>query len=284
MPTVLTTDPASAHLARLAVDSLLAELRLYPKPGLVSPVDSGAHRDMDFALMEKSARCLEPYFARLAVAGREGEGFQQSIVPIGLEAERHMLTTTGGVNTHRGALFIHGLLVAAAARCPAPITAHTLQSTLCQTWGAELRAHLVSGMQADSHGGIVHRRTGRGGAREEAADGFPGIFKIALPHFEKLLAGGIPADDAAIDTLFVLIGETHDTNLYHRADTDGACAAREAARDFLKSGGVRASGWPERAIEIHHRFVVQSLSPGGAADLLAATLFAHRLTQPSGAR
>ena len=95
-------------LAVAAVAALHDELKAYPKPGLVSPVDSGAHADMDFALMCTSANALLEPLAHLAAAGREGRSFEEALMPLGIAAERRMLAATGGINTHRGAIFSMG--------------------------------------------------------------------------------------------------------------------------------------------------------------------------------
>ena len=108
-------SPEDQALARAAVTAMRNELQAYPKPGLVSPVDSGAHADMDFEVMCRSADSLLLPFAALAAAGRAGRSFEQALMPLGIEAERGMLAVTGGVNTHRGAIFSVGLIVAATA-------------------------------------------------------------------------------------------------------------------------------------------------------------------------
>src|SRR3990167_5331064 len=106
---VLADDLA---LAGMAVAAMRDELKAYPKPGLVSPRDSGAHADMDFDLMCRSAESLLRPFASLAAAGREACSFDGSLAPLGVEAERQMLRATGGINTHRGAIFSIGLVIA----------------------------------------------------------------------------------------------------------------------------------------------------------------------------
>lgn len=124
---------ADQALAAAAVAALHDELKAYPKPGLVSPVDSGAHADMDFALMSRSADTLLQPLTLLAAAGREGRSFEEALMPLGIEAERRMLAATGGVNTHRGAIFSMGLIVAAIARADAldaPVTSDAVRAAL----------------------------------------------------------------------------------------------------------------------------------------------------------
>lgn len=276
---------SARQLARHAVEALLEELELHPKPGLVSPVDSGAHHDMDHALLRASALCLHDAFVDLAQLGASGARFHSELIPAGLRAERHMLQVTGGINTHRGAIFALGLLVAATAtlqsqrRPPAE-----LRSTLRSRWGPALQAHALAGALEASHGGAVQRATGAGGARVEAALGFPAIFELALPLYTHLRFTGTDARSSGVQTLFVLMSSIVDTNTIHRGGSDGARHVRQSAQAFLDAGGITNPDWERMAREIHLDFVARNLSPGGAADLLAGTMYVYRVVQPINAQ
>ena len=103
-------------IAHLATRALRTELNTTPKPGLVDSRDNGSHTDMDHAIMMRGIRALHPFFVRLALLGYAPQlPPHGEVVGIGLEAERAMLAATGGVNTHKGALFALGLAVIAAA-------------------------------------------------------------------------------------------------------------------------------------------------------------------------
>ena len=271
-------------VARHAVRSLYQELTLYPKPGLVSLVDTGSHDDMDASTFVRSLFSLRRYFQDIALAGAHGDGFDV-LRGLGIEAERRMLLATGGINTHRGAIFSLGLLCAAAGRAYAGAGAgagtvgrdwppELLRATLVDSWGQALAGHRGP---ATSHGAAASARYAAAGAREQAAAGFPVIFELALPTLRKTLAAGRGLRCARIDALFALMAELSDTNVYHRGGIEGARIVRDTALRFLERGGTAASGWEEDAVVAHRRFVAQRLSPGGAADLLAATCFIHAL-------
>ena len=103
-------------IAHLATQALQAELDTTPKPGLVDKDNNGAHRDMDYAMMQLSINTLHPYFVRLALLGfADTLPSHTSIKDAGIEAEKAMLAATNSVNTHKGALFSMGLAVVAAA-------------------------------------------------------------------------------------------------------------------------------------------------------------------------
>ena len=262
-------------LAESAVAALMQELEAYPKPGLVSPRDSGAHADMDHDLMCRSAIALRRPFASISAAGRGGLMFESTLIPLGLAAEREMLHATGGINTHRGAIFTLGMVLAAIARAEAisiSLSPDGIRTVLIETWGDALQAHAAAEVSGTSHGTLVRQSTGTGGARAEAARGFPRIFETGIPVYQDALASGLACNAACIQTLFALMESAEDTNILFRGGTEAAEFVRRAAADFLASGGCFSEGWFERAEEIHRTFIRRNLSPGGCADLLAGTL------------
>jgi triphosphoribosyl-dephospho-CoA synthase len=264
--------PARAVGAR-AIAALREELETWPKPGLVSPADPGAHADMDVATLSAGIGALRGYFRAAARAGEVGAPFE-ALRALGVAAEGRMLAATGGVNTHRGAIFALGLLAAAAGRLaaagatPAP---GALRDEVRRAFGrAVARARP---REASSHGAVVGRRHGVGGARAEAAAGFPHLFEVALPALEGALRRGASRRAAAVEALLATVAVLPDTNLLWRGGAAGLAFARDSAREFLRGGGVHRSGWEERAAALHAAFVARRLSPGGSADLLAAALF-----------
>ena len=259
-------------IAAIAVRCLLRELETWPKPGLVSHVDSGSHSDMNFGTFKRSATAIKPYLQALAEAGAKGCGMGRLRI-IGLEAEVEMFAATGGVNTHRGAIFGLGLLCAAAGAKAAGLADPTmpLGDVVTKLWSRNI---LDGPVLLHSHGDAALRIYGAGGARAEAAQGFPSVYEIGLPALQQgaLMAAG-DTEAARVQACFALIASLEDTNLLHRAGMSGLRYAQRAARDFLDDGGVGTRSWRERANVVHQSFVTRRLSPGGSADLLAMTLF-----------
>jgi len=271
-----TTAPVQApdhgtvarRIARLATDSLRRELETYPKPGLVSHVDSGSHADMDAGTFRASAAALEPFFAALAEAGAAGAEMAD-LRRIGLAAEAAMREATGGVNTHRGAIFGLGLLSAAAGALGPRPAAGALGAFVAQRYAAGI---LDGPILLHAPGARVRRRHGVGGAPAEAAAGFPTLYGVGLPALRRA-RGQAPEAAARVEVCLALIAALEDTNLLHRGGPEGAAFARAEAARFLAEGGVARAEWFERAETLHRAFVARRLSPGGAADLLAMTLF-----------
>ena len=266
-------EAEALRIGRLAIGALYREVELSPKPGLVSPADSGSHRDMDFRTFVRSLQSLRNYFPEITRVGATGPSFEP-LRRLGVAAEAGMLQATGGINTHRGAIFNLGLLCAAAGALVAGgarLSAEAVCAMVSRRWGDEIVGAADPAVR--SHGAEVARRYGCGGARREAADGFPAALEVGLPAYRQALqATGEPAR-AALHCLFALIARLDDTNLLWRGGPAGLAFARQRARDFLADGGVSADGWEMHARTIHAEFVVRNLSPGGSADLLGVSLF-----------
>ena len=288
LPIQAFAAPANRQEVELVVDmiaheasrALSRELATWPKPGLVSHVDNGSHRDMNASMLQASIAALNSFFAELARAGRQQAGMTR-LRAIGLRAEAAMLAATGGVNTHRGAIFGLGLLCAAAGATArinvngVLISPVSLGRTVARCWGNDIRKGPIP---LFSHGTAALRRFGAGGARAEAISGFRSIFDVGLPALRQ---GRVLMEDnasaALVQACFALIASVGDTNLLYRGGARGARYAADAATAFLAEGGIGAPHWREGAARVHGEFVDRNLSPGGCADLLAMTLFVDAL-------
>ncbi|MGZ9718978.1 triphosphoribosyl-dephospho-CoA synthase MdcB [Rhizobium miluonense] len=280
LPLLAERRPAAARhcdpvwIGWYATQALILELETWPKPGLVSHIDNGAHADMDAELLRLSARTLEPYFIALAEAGAMDADMDR-LRQIGVEAEKAMRDATGGVNTHRGAIFGLGLLAAAAGLRATCDWQAPLGALIAVRWGQDI---ITKAPEHDSHGSVVARRYHLGGARAEAAAGMPSVYDIARPALvegRRLAAGDEEA--ARVHACMALIVAVGDSNLLYRGGLEGLNFARDKARAFLADGGVGRANWRWDAKAIHEAFVMRHLSPGGCADLLAMALFTEVL-------
>lgn len=273
--------PDDALIGRLAIRSLYREVELAPKPGLVTPEGNGSHRDMDFRTFLRSLNALRPYFPAITACGRQSPDFGP-LQALGIAAESAMLAATGGINTHRGAIFNLGLLCAATGAllgAGQPLSAEAVCTAVNERWASEILASSTAlpSAAAPSHGLLVSHRYGTGGARQEAAAGFPAAREIGLPAYRATLAATGDDELAAVQALFALMAELDDTNLLWRGGPVGLAYAHRAAAGFLAAGGIFAADWRAHAAAIDRAFVSRRLSPGGTADLLGVTLFLAEL-------
>lgn len=245
-------------VADLAERALRLELDTTPKPGLVDRRDNGAHKDMDYALMSKSISALRPYLTRLAVESANDID-PAKIKEIGIEAEKAMLKATGGVNTHKGALFCIGLSVAAAS-----YLASTTGSVEAYSF-KELVSRAASEIPSarGTHGAEAKRSFKAVGALENARAAYPELFTDWLPYYRSLEGDPFRCHK----TLLHIMTTLDDTNILHRRGAEGlAHAEAEAARlleDFSESG----------LSSLNKDFIRENISPGGSADMLSLTIF-----------
>ena len=246
-------------VAWLAVNALKQELDLTPKPGLVDAHDNGAHVDMDYDTMLRSIKSLRPYFTTLAVMSYsatlpEASALQQ----LGIDAEKEMLAATGGVNTHRGALFSMGLAVVAASQMLAND----------KDWSDTIAtiAHQMPG-GSDTHGVSVKRDHKVAGALEMARNGYKELTSNWLRFYRD------NNDDPHVGhkTLLLIMSELDDTNVIHRAGFEMAQQVKQEAAHLLENFSI------EGLEQMNLRFIDANISPGGAADMLSLTIFLSAL-------
>ena len=259
--------------AFLAERALLRELDTPMKPGLVGPDSTGAHRDMNYAIMRKGIAAIRPFFPRMAMAGTPEELRQ-----LGIDAEKAMLAATGGVNTHRGAIFALGLALnaagrtlSAAGRLPARRMENAdnerfmknclvdFSQSICRKSLNESELHST----APSHGAKVVREFGVKGARDLACEGYKPLFEDWLPYFRSVKAG----DYGLQKTLLRIMATLDDTCVIHRVGYDRAMEVKDEAKAL--SGRFDM----DKLKAMCERYAAEGVSPGGAADMLALTIF-----------
>jgi len=271
----LLAEGISYDIGRMAVQSLLCELYATPKPGLVDQNNSGSHKDMDLFTFLRSAAALWPYFRRCAriglEGGRPGEIFAK-LREAGLEAEKRMLRATGGVNTHKGAIFSLGILCGAAGTLsPDEWKNPELVGKRCAALSRGVVRRDFEFMETPvTAGEKMFEAHGITGARGQAESGFSVARQVGLPVLEQGLERGYSFNDCLCAALLHILVTTQDTNLIKRGNLavlgqiQGAVSAMLAVQPY-----------PARQIleALDQTFIRQNLSPGGSADLLAATCF-----------
>lgn len=244
---------AAETLGEMAENALLAEVHFTPKPGLVDEANNGAHRDMDVPLFERSAHALRPCFeefVRLGIQGASPAALQQA----GVRAEQAMFAATGGVNTHKGAIYSGALLLHAAGR----LLSGEEERSLC---GLAAQTAAAIPAPTGTHGAAV--RACCGGIRTEAVSGYP----TAQAVLRQLRQSG------PLDALLLSMSRLDDSTLWHRGGAEGAQLVRSRAADIL---AAPASEREARTRRLDAELIERNLSPGGSADLLAMAFFLEK--------
>lgn len=247
-------------IAHLATQALQAELDTTPKPGLVDKDNNGAHRDMDYALMQRSIDTLHPYFVKLALLGSaDALPSHTAIRDAGIEAEKAMLSATNGVNTHKGALFSMGLAVVAAA--------HEKDTDSLQTTIKALAASFpdTNGTHGSKAKQLSKGTTAIKGALDNAREGYEMLFAEWLPFYIERRK---ERDAYTLHkTLLRIMCDLDDTNVIYRTDLATAEEVKQEARALLDSFSKAALK------DMDRHYTTRNISPGGAADMLSLTIF-----------
>ncbi len=270
------------YFSALAVKCLLDEVYTTPKPGLVDLNNNGSHRDMDVKTFESSAKALKPYFAKCFTIGKETADMPQKKVfevlkDAGIRAEQLMYAATGGINTHKGAIYSMGILIAAVGRLWSPENKKANIEDVCRECSKMVLPTIKEELEKTGNstaGGRLYTKHGFTGIRGEAASGFSSVLDTGLPCYKRLIKKGLDLNHAGAITLLYLICRVKDTNLYHRGGIEGAEMAIDEVKKLLKD-------FPEPEISmiatLDDLFIKNNLSPGGCADLIAVTYFLYNL-------
>ena len=273
-------------IGTLALESMLVEVSVTPKPGLVDRNNSGAHSDMGFFTFIKSAAGLRSCFQEFAEAGHVGgtKNFSpDEIFPyirkIGIEAEKVMFNATNGINTHKGEIFSLGVLSASAGYLEGMncnmnsegvmMTASLMCKGLCERDFSDARNKAPEKLTKGERIYIEHGITG---IRGEAEAGYPVVRDYALPALRKYLAEGLSLNDSLVMTLIHIMSVNDDTNVIARHGLNVCEEVKEMSRDIITNHeGI------DEICGLDDEFIKRNISPSGSADLLAVTYFMYAI-------
>lgn len=273
-------------LGALAAKALLYEVCTTPKPGLVDRKNNGSHRDMDVFTFLDSTAALLPYFEEAVRLGMETrdlppqETFRR-LRQAGAAGERAMFRATGGVNTHKGAVFTLGTVCAAAGRLwTAEGFSKNLDAALalCGEMSAQAVQKDFEAIRregAHTTGQRLYLEHGLEGIRGELSRGLPAVAQIGLPTLRRRLEAGDSLEQAGVQVLLALMAQVVDTNLIARGGLEGQQWAMEQTKNLPQG---RAATRQETE-ELDRALIERNLSPGGCADLLAITYFLEFLSR-----
>ncbi|MDR0921296.1 MAG: triphosphoribosyl-dephospho-CoA synthase CitG [Lactobacillales bacterium] len=286
----MTIEKLQKKIATLATESLLEEVALAPKPGLVDAIDTGAHRDMDISTFTVSAHALEPYFEEYVRLGYQFEGTPTELFEeareVGKRAEEDMMKATNEVNTHKGANFSFAIILASIGNflksSDAPSVLFDAKSTQTVfSFTKEMMNDIIkrdlekSKGSSDTYGKKLYDEYGFTGIRGEAMSGFQTLNEFALPilrstsFFEK--------EARLLWLLLHLMSKVEDTNLIRRGGIEGWQQVKKEAQELIISCASNEQQLKQQLSKYNKKLIERNLSPGGSADLLALSIFFGKL-------
>lgn len=275
--------------AELATRSLLYEVCITPKPGLVDCANSGIHNDMDIFTFVSSSCALFSCFEDFIKCGRSTatstpKTTMSKLRKIGIKAEKKMFKATNGINTHKGAIFSLGLVCGALGRLPKTQWNNPkkiLNECKKMTKGiVKEELENISKSQATmTNGEKLYKEYGITGIRGQAESGFPIVISVGLPILHDALKKGYSLNEAGYSVLLNFITILDDTCIVSKQNHAMRKKLITEISDELKKADVVSA---DKVNQFNEKFIDNSFSPGGCADMLALTLFLYFLETESG--
>lgn len=269
-------------ISELAIQSMLYEVSSYPSPGLVSPVSKGAHKDMDYyTFIDSTASLIKPMIlcAEAGFSSKDCESIFNDIRSIGIYAEKDMFKKTGGINTHKGMVFLMGICVAAVAKAlhdkeNFSSIHHIIMQMTKGIVDKDLK-NIKSSQSKLSHGEYLYLNHNVLGIRGEVEKGLPLVFNYSLELYEK--NSMLSKNDRMIHTLIGIMQHCEDTTILYRHSMDMLKLVKDKAKIIMDMGAMNTKEGRHAVVELNEEFISKNISPGGSADLVAVTMFLYEI-------
>lgn len=279
-------SPFDADLQKVGqylTQAILLEVSTHPKPGLVTRLSNGAHKDMSIFTFMMSSAVLSKAFNDLQDIGQAHRGTLAELFcklrSYGVGAEAELLRVTKGVNTQRGILFAGGIVSA--------VSGYAMNMGLSRDALLPLIKEMVAGLVARELKNLDHAAMTAGeklyykygitGIRGEVENGFPSVINHGLPALEDAFNKGATINDALVHALIALMTVVEDSNVIWRTDYETLLEVQRIAKDILNLGSVFTEKGRIAIAETERYFLQRRISPGGSADLLSVTITLYLL-------
>ena len=279
-------SPFDADLQKVGqylTQAILLEVSTHPKPGLVTRLSNGAHKDMSIFTFMMSSAVLSKAFNDLQDIGQAHRGTLAELFcklrSYGVGAEAELLRVTKGVNTQRGILFAGGIVSAVSGYAMNMGLSRDALLPMIKEMAAGLVAKELKNLDhaAMTAGEKLYYKYGITGIRGEVENGFPSVVNYGLPALEDAFNKGATINDALVHTLISLMTVVEDSNVIWRTDYDTLLEVQRIANNILSLGSVFTEKGRMAIAETERCFLQRRISPGGSADLLSVTITLYLL-------
>lgn len=279
-------SPFDADLQKVGqylTQAILLEVSTHPKPGLVTRLSNGAHKDMSIFTFMMSSAVLSKAFNDLQDIGQAHRGTLAELFcklrSYGVGAEAELLRVTKGVNTQRGILFAGGIVSAVSGYAMNMGLSRNALLPMIKEMAAGLVARELKNLDhaAMTAGEKLYYKYGITGIRGEVENGFPSVINHGLPALEDAFNKGATINDALVHALIALMTVVEDSNVIWRTDYQTLLEVQRIAKDILNLGSVFTEKGRMAIAETERYFLQRRISPGGSADLLSITIALYLL-------
>lgn len=252
----------TTQIEKIIKESLMAELNLENKFGLVSPSSQGSHKDLDYSLMIRAQDAVLPHLVKMFWQGFDGEcDSLEQLRPTGITAEKAMLAATGGANAYKGMIFVIGVILSSLGKLLSSGNGRYGDlfdnvRKICKGVTNELRDGRANG----TYGAYAFNKYGITGVRGHAERGFDTAEKAA-----RIIDSEYSAE-SLLKALCFITGEIEDTVLLKRSGSRGKYL-------YFKNSISSLDITDKQKLKIlNEECLKANVSAGGAADVLAASI------------
>lgn len=277
---LIKRDEIAKKIGDLALNSMIYEVATAPAFGLVSPLTQGSHSDMDFFTFLKSSFAIKDGFEEMAKISYSYLNLKDIFLlsrKIGLDMEKNMFKATENVNTHKGMIFLLGVVVVAVSKILYENKnfddIQFLIKDMCKDILKDFEN--IKNKKELTHGEKLFIDYGFTGVRGEVKNGLEVVFNGSLKILEDSLKRNPDFNLAFVQTLIFLMGKVMDSTIVHRHSIQMLNRVKKEAEEFFKNGGIYEKTGLKTAIDIENAYIKEKISPGGSADLLAVTIFLY---------
>lgn len=274
---IFKINEVSMKISSFAIQAMIYEVSCYPSPGLVSPVSSGAHKDMDFFTFVDSTSVLSHYFTLFVQEGFSDKSYKEifnSLRKIGIKAEQDMFIKTKGINTHKGMLFLMGITCAAIGKTLYEKKSFEyIQNVIKEMTVGIVEKELMTlkDENAYSHGEKLFLKHKTDGVRGEVERGIPVVFQFSLDFYKE--NSQLSINDRLVHTLIGIMQICNDSTILYRHSVEVLEEIKETAQGIIAMGGMKTTKGRDTINKLCTEFIERNISPGGSADLLGITVF-----------
>lgn len=265
----------SYEISQMSMKAMISEVSTFPSFGLVSPISTGSHEDMDYYTFLNSAMAIVPHLKEMASVGfsyKNPEDIFCAIRKIGILCEKDMFKATNNINTHKGMIFLMGICISA-------VTKNLYEGKSFENIRSIIK-EMVSDILDDfenldkkeklTHGEKLYLEHGFTGIRGQVKDGLSVIFDNIIPKYESSYLSG---NELYIQILISLMAVVEDSTVVYRQDIETLRKVQSDARKLLEIGEIDKRKQNQMIIDLEKEYIEKHISPGGCADLLAISIF-----------
>lgn len=281
------------NTAKLAVKSIILTASVYPKPGLITPIDNNALDGTEFPALIDSAMSLFQCFINLASAGADTETLNPSdtftiLKSPGRIGSNDSLIASRGKLSMKGHILCLGLLCAAAGRLLAQkriLTPGALTLT-ASAFAQGITARELWPLTESTGGKILtageraYITYGLEGCRGEAEHGYIQVMK-AVETLRKLEAmyGHLNTREMMTHTLITIMAENQDTNLAANGGIGELMRVQKEAKEVLDAGGMLTPEGVAGVLDMDKRLRSRGAAPNGSGVILSCAVFVRELVR-----